>query len=141
MLPPKFQDWFAARGWQPRAHQLALAEHAAREQSVLLVAPTGGGKSLAAAHRRVGLSATVKDPAPLQRFLMPQPIGKQLLSEIVIAQGGAKPKIEISASDSYVPWAGHLARHAMVDVMAAIQTAKTALGFVNTRSQAERTFL
>ncbi|HKU54480.1 MAG TPA: hypothetical protein VJP60_03905, partial [Rhizomicrobium sp.] len=47
MLPPKFHDWFAARGWQPRAHQLALADHAAHEQSVLLVAPTGGGKTLA----------------------------------------------------------------------------------------------
>src|SRR5581483_10333237 len=47
MLPPKFEHWFAARGWQPRAHQLALVEHAGRGQSVLLVAPTGGGKTLA----------------------------------------------------------------------------------------------
>ena len=47
MLPPKFDAWFAARGWQPRAHQLALVEHAARGESVLLVAPTGGGKTLA----------------------------------------------------------------------------------------------
>ncbi|HSS14563.1 MAG TPA: DEAD/DEAH box helicase, partial [Rhizomicrobium sp.] len=97
-------------------------------------------QSLAPAHRRVGLSATVKDPAPLRRFLVPQPPGKELLSQIVIAKGGAAPRIEISTSDSYVPWAGHLARHAMADVMAAIQTAKTALVFVNTRSQAERTF-
>ena len=42
--------------------------------------------------------------------------------------------------DPYVPWAGHLARHAMMDVMAAIGESKTALIFVNTRSQAERTF-
>src|SRR6201995_3000444 len=47
MLPPKFEHWFAARGWQPRAHQLALVEHAGQGQSVLLVAPTGGGKTLA----------------------------------------------------------------------------------------------
>jgi ATP-dependent Lhr-like helicase len=270
MLPRQFQQWFASRGWQPRAHQLALVDHAARGDSVLLVAPTGGGKTLAGflpslidlagrpkrsrkhalhtlyisplkalavdvarnldtpiaemnlpvtvetrtgdtptarrqrqrhappdillttpeqlslllahpraaqmfeslktvvldelhalynskrgdllalglarlsilapAHRRVGLSATVKDPAPLQRFLVPQPGGEEALSELVIAQGGAKPQIEISTSDSYVPWAGHLARHAMLDVMAAIHTAKTALVFVNTRSQAERTF-
>src|SRR5271163_2476376 len=46
-LPAVFQDWFERRGWQPRAHQLALIEHAARGQSVLLVAPTGGGKTLA----------------------------------------------------------------------------------------------
>jgi ATP-dependent helicase Lhr and Lhr-like helicase len=279
MLPPKFQHWFRARGWQPRAHQLALLDHAQKGESVLLVAPTGGGKTLAGflpslidlaaltdssrlrtgarrpprrglhtlyisplkalavdvarnldapikemelalkvetrtgdtsaarrqrqrhsppdillttpeqlsllladprsgemfaglvtvvldelhalfnskrgdllalglarlstlapRHRRVGLSATVKDPIPLQRFLVPQCPGKQVLSRIVIAEGGAKPEIRISASDSYVPWAGHLARHAMMDVMAAIQSARTALVFVNTRSQAERTF-
>ena len=270
MLPPQFHDWFARRGWNARAHQLALVDHAARGESVLLVAPTGGGKTLAGflpslidladkpkrarkrglhtlyisplkalavdvarnldapiaemvlpvtvetrtgdtsaarrqrqrhtppdillttpeqlslllahpraqqmfenlrtvvldelhalynskrgdllalglarlstlapAHRRVGLSATVKDPAPLQRFLMPQPMTGEALSALVIAQGGAKPEIEISTSDSYVPWAGHLARHAMADVMAAIKSAKTALVFVNTRSQAERTF-
>ena len=58
----------------------------------------------------------------------------------MIAEGGAKPQIAISTSDAYVPWAGHLARHAMGDVMAAIREAKTALVFVNTRSQAERTF-
>src|SRR6185369_14034534 len=43
-------------------------------------------------------------------------------------------------SDSYVPWSGHLAPHAMADVMAAIKQAGTSLVFVNTRSQAERTF-
>src|SRR5579859_731763 len=47
MLPAQFQAWFAARGWQPRAHQLALLEHAQKGESVLLVAPTGGGKTLA----------------------------------------------------------------------------------------------
>ena len=46
-LPAVFQNWFESRGWQPRPHQLALIEHAARGQSVLLVAPTGGGKTLA----------------------------------------------------------------------------------------------
>src|SRR5580698_4558358 len=270
MLPDKFQQWFASRGWRARAHQLALVAHAEKGESVLLVAPTGGGKTLAGflptlidlaqkpkrarkrglhtlyisplkalavdvarnldapisemelpvtvetrtgdtsaarrqrqrysppdillttpeqlslllahprsvqmfetlrtvvldelhalfnskrgdllalglarlqtlapAHRRVGLSATVKDPAPLQRFLVPQPLQGEALSRIVIAKGGAKPSIEISTSDSYVPWAGHLARHAMLDVMLAIQASKTALVFVNTRSQAERTF-
>ena len=95
---------------------------------------------LAPDHRRIGLSATVADPKPLQRFLMPQPMQGEAISELVIAKGGAKPQIAISASDSYVPWAGHLARHAMADVMMAIGASKTALIFVNTRSQAERTF-
>jgi len=269
VLPPAFAGWFVSRGWQIRAHQSALIAHAAREESVLLVAPTGGGKTLAGflpslielarlparrpralhtlyisplkalavdvtrnleipiaemglavkvesrtgdtphsrrlrqrhsppdillttpeqlalllatpgakrmfaelktvvldelhalhnskrgdllalglarlqtlapTHRRVGLSATVADPASLQKFLMPQPSTGEAFSEVVIGQAGAKPQIGISASDSYVPWAGHLARHAMLDVMEAIKTAKTALVFVNTRSQAERTF-
>ena len=47
MLPKVFDDWFAARGWRPRPHQLALLEHARAGESVLLVAPTGGGKTLA----------------------------------------------------------------------------------------------
>jgi ATP-dependent helicase Lhr and Lhr-like helicase len=278
MLPSRFQDWFAKRGWTVRSHQLALVEAAARSESVLLVAPTGGGKTLAGflpslialssdilaaprpgakpsptrslhtlyisplkalavdvarnleapiaemglaikvetrtgdtpasrrarqryappdillttpeqlalllaharadrlfaglktvvldelhalynskrgdllalglarlsqlapAHRRVGLSATVADAKPLQRFLMPQEAGAESLSALVRGAAGAAPKISISVSDSYVPWAGHLARHAMGDVLAAIGTAKTTLVFVNTRSQAERTF-
>jgi ATP-dependent helicase Lhr and Lhr-like helicase len=47
LLPGKFLDWFAGRGWSPRAHQLALLDHAARGDSVLLISPTGGGKTLA----------------------------------------------------------------------------------------------
>jgi ATP-dependent Lhr-like helicase len=71
---------------------------------------------------------------------LPQAGGEERLSELVLAAGGARPRIQINSSDAYVPWAGHLARHAMGDVMAAIRTATTALIFVNTRSQAERTF-
>jgi ATP-dependent Lhr-like helicase len=95
---------------------------------------------LAPAHRRIGLSATVADPVPLQRYLVPQPDEGERLSSLVKGAAGAPPQIAISASDSYVPWAGHLAIHAMADVMNAIRAAKTALVFVNTRSQAERTF-
>src|ERR1700744_2133599 len=47
MLPPPFENWFAGKGWTPRAHQLALVESARNGESVLLVAPTGGGKTLA----------------------------------------------------------------------------------------------
>jgi ATP-dependent helicase Lhr and Lhr-like helicase len=268
-LPEPFAGWFAARGWRPRAHQLALIERAQAGHSVLLVAPTGGGKTLAGFlpslielaaphpkrkatlhtlyisplkalavdvarnletpiaemglsvrvetrtgdtppsrrlrqrhnppdillttpeqfalllsgrdaqrlfenvrtvvldelhalanskrgdllslglarlsrlvpdHRRVGLSATVADPAPLQRFLMPQPLDGETRAELVRGAPGAPPDISISASEAYVPWAGHLAVHAMPDVMNAIRASKTALVFVNTRSQAERTF-
>jgi ATP-dependent Lhr-like helicase len=47
LLPPEFAAWFAARGWTPRAHQLELIEKAGRGRSVLLIAPTGAGKTLA----------------------------------------------------------------------------------------------
>jgi len=268
-LPPVFAQWFAAKGWSPRPHQLALIEHARGGESVLLVAPTGGGKTLAGflpslielsavhprsraraihtlyvsplkalavdvarnletpaaemgldirietrtgdtptsrrqrqkhippdillttpeqlslllsakdapkffgklravvldelhalynskrgdllalalsrlatlapQHRRIGLSATVKDPGPLQRFLVPQGEA-ETRSALVLGQGGAKPQIDILASDAYVPWAGHLAHHSMPEVMEAIKSSVTTLVFVNTRSQAERTF-
>jgi ATP-dependent Lhr-like helicase len=46
-LPEPFEAWFAARGWQARPHQLALAEQSLNGESALLIAPTGGGKTLA----------------------------------------------------------------------------------------------
>lgn len=46
-LPPRFRDWFAARGWSPREHQLAMLEKAREGRGALLIAPTGGGKTLA----------------------------------------------------------------------------------------------
>ena len=46
-LPAPMPDWFAARGWTPHPHQLGLMEAAALQKSALLVAPTGGGKTLA----------------------------------------------------------------------------------------------
>jgi ATP-dependent Lhr-like helicase len=46
-LPEIFQRWFAARGWAPRAHQLELLARSRAGASVLLIAPTGGGKTLA----------------------------------------------------------------------------------------------
>ena len=47
LLPPVFTDWFAARGWQPRAHQIAVLEAIEAGRSCLVIAPTGGGKTLA----------------------------------------------------------------------------------------------
>jgi ATP-dependent helicase Lhr and Lhr-like helicase len=46
-LPDPFPRWFAAQGWRPRAHQLALLAKAHAGRSVLLIAPTGAGKTLA----------------------------------------------------------------------------------------------
>lgn len=45
-LPAQFDSWFSSRGWQLHPHQREM--YAARdEKALLLVAPTGGGKTLA----------------------------------------------------------------------------------------------
>ncbi|NSX34347.1 ligase-associated DNA damage response DEXH box helicase [Brevundimonas vesicularis] len=46
-LPPLFADWFASRGWSPRRHQLEMVAAGQAGRHALLVAPTGGGKTLA----------------------------------------------------------------------------------------------
>jgi ATP-dependent Lhr-like helicase len=47
LLPPRFADWFASRGWAAREHQLAMIDRARQGRDALLIAPTGGGKTLA----------------------------------------------------------------------------------------------
>jgi len=44
-LPARFEDWFQGRGWKPHPHQRAMV--ATEAASTLLIAPTGGGKTLA----------------------------------------------------------------------------------------------
>ncbi len=46
-LPQVFADWFRARGWSPRPHQLQVLDKARAGRDVLLISPTGGGKTLA----------------------------------------------------------------------------------------------
>lgn len=46
-LPPIILNWFAARGWQPRRHQLEMLDAAGAGRHALLVAATGAGKTLA----------------------------------------------------------------------------------------------
>ena len=46
-LPPVIADWFAAKGWSPRAHQLDVLASWEAGASALLIAPTGAGKTLA----------------------------------------------------------------------------------------------
>lgn len=47
LLPPAFLTWFAKRKWQAYPHQLAMVNAFQRGESTLLIAPTGGGKTLA----------------------------------------------------------------------------------------------
>jgi ATP-dependent helicase Lhr and Lhr-like helicase len=46
-LPAIIADWFAARGWSARRHQLEMLGAAAEKRHALLVAATGAGKTLA----------------------------------------------------------------------------------------------
>jgi hypothetical protein len=47
-LPPRFEAWFAARGWRPRRHQLDMVEAGLAGKHALLIAPTGGARRSAA---------------------------------------------------------------------------------------------
>ena len=59
--PAAIRGWFRARGWRPYAHQLAMWRAAEAGRSALLVAPTGGGKTLA------GFLPSIADLATLPR--------------------------------------------------------------------------
>ncbi len=45
-LPPQFEDWFSRRGWSVHPHQIAMLDRA-DAAALMLIAPTGGGKTLA----------------------------------------------------------------------------------------------
>ncbi len=47
LLPAPFLRWFGEKGWRPRAHQVELLSRAREGESLLLIAPTGAGKTLA----------------------------------------------------------------------------------------------
>lgn len=267
-LPIKFDAWFKKRHWKPHAHQLALVAAAASGNSTLLIAPTGGGKTLAGFlpslielanqdavpfsglhtlyisplkalsvdvarnleipaaemglgisietrtgdtpqtkrqrqrrntphillttpeslalllsyadadkifqtlktviidelhaltdnkrgemlalslarlntlspnHRRVGLSATIKYPKDLARWLS-KTAGEE--EDVLIIQGaaGAVPSVHIAESKARTPWSGHMALHIMPEVYSLIKNARSAIVFVNTRAQAELCF-
>jgi ATP-dependent helicase Lhr and Lhr-like helicase len=90
-------------------------------------------RTWAPAARHVGLSATVRDPDALARWLGAG-------TPIIRHQGGAKANISVLESQNRIPWSGHTGRHAIREVYQAIREANMSLVFVNTRSQAEMTF-
>ena len=269
LIPPNVAAWFRSRGWAPHPHQVAMVEAAERRESALLIAPTGGGKTLAGflpslielaerprdglhtlyisplkalavdiqrnleqpiaemrlpiraetrtgdtpeakrkrqrthpphmlmttpeslalllsytdadrlfrnlrcviidelhaltgtkrgdllalglarlsrlapAARRVGLSATVAEPERLLAWLSRH--GRHDGTEnddvrLVLGRSGAQAEVEILTSQERVPWAGHMAMHAMKEIYERIRRQRTTLLFVNTRAQAELVF-
>ncbi|WP_303809589.1 ligase-associated DNA damage response DEXH box helicase [Sandarakinorhabdus limnophila] len=93
---------------------------------------------LAPSLQRVGLSATIADPESWAGWLAPDADSTQV--EIVVAQGGADPAIDILVIDDRIPWGGHNGRWAARAVMRRIESARLAIVFVNTRAVAELVF-
>ncbi|MGN6284549.1 MAG: ligase-associated DNA damage response DEXH box helicase [Afipia sp.] len=87
-----------------------------------------------------GLSATVAEPDDLRRYLVPQRAGTVEMADLVIADAGATPIVEMLDTRERLPWAGHMARHALGEIYDLIKRNKTSLIFVNTRAQAEMLF-
>ena len=89
-----------------------------------------------------GLSATVARPTELRAYIERQDAGETAirLGDLVEVRGGAKPDITILETDQPLPWASHTTRYAMPRVYEILKSARLALLFVNTRSQAELVF-
>jgi ATP-dependent Lhr-like helicase len=83
--------------------------------------------------RRVGLSATVDDPAAIAHYLARHPDP----CDIVLADPGPAPDIRMLQTDAAPPWAGGGAAHAIPAVLEQIKAHQTTLIFHNTRAQAE----
>ena len=105
----------------------ALAESKRGDQLMLQLARL---ESLSPGLRRVGLSATVEDPAGLAAFLGE---GTQVLQ----ADPGPDPDIQMLITQTPPPWSGGGGRYAISDILAQVSAHKTTLIFHNTRAQAE----
>ncbi|WP_171177934.1 ligase-associated DNA damage response DEXH box helicase [Ruegeria sp. HKCCA4633] len=108
----------------------ALAESTRGDQLMLALARL---QRLNPALRRVGLSATVEDPAAIARFLARHPDPCQ----IVQADPGPDPDIQMLETTEMPPWSGGGAAYAIPAVLDQIRQHKTTLIFHNTRAQAE----
>ncbi len=91
---------------------------------------------LAPGLRRVGLSATVEDPAAIARLLARAPDRCSILQ----ADPGPDPDIKMLDVDVAPPWSGGGGRYAIDAVLNQVKAHKTTLIFHNTRAQAELFF-
>jgi ATP-dependent Lhr-like helicase len=101
-LPPALSDWFATRGWSLHPHQLDMLARTAAP-ATLLIAPTGGGKTLA------GFLPTLAElganPAPGLHTLYVSPL-KALTADIrrnlgtPIEGAGLKIRVEDRTGDT-----------------------------------------
>ncbi|MGR3801923.1 ligase-associated DNA damage response DEXH box helicase [Marinibacterium profundimaris] len=108
----------------------ALAESKRGDQLMLALARL---QTLAPGLRRVGLSATVEDPAAIARLLARHPDPCAILQ----ADPGPAPDIAMLRTDERPPWAGGGAAYAIRAVLDQVKQHRTTLIFHNTRAQAE----
>ncbi|HSG57296.1 MAG TPA: helicase-related protein, partial [Paracoccaceae bacterium] len=108
----------------------ALAESKRGDQLMLALARL---QRLCPDLRRVGLSATVDDPAAIARLLARHPDP----CDILLADPGPDPDISMLQTEAPPPWAGGGAAYAIPAVLDQIRAHNTTLIFHNTRAQAE----
>ena len=108
----------------------ALAESKRGDQLFLALARL---QRLRPGLRRVGLSATVEDPAAIARLLARHPDP----CEILTADPGPPPDIAMLETEQAPPWAGGGAAYAIPAVLEQVRRHRTTLIFHNTRAQAE----
>ncbi|GJE25726.1 ATP-dependent RNA helicase RhlB [Methylobacterium organophilum] len=88
----------------------------------------------------IGLSATVREPDELRKYLVGQVLGEERKAELVVVQGGAAPDLRLLETGLTLPLSGHTAWQSMPAIYDLIRQHRTVLVFVNTRLQAEYTF-
>ena len=111
----------------------ALAESKRGDQLMLALARL---QTMCPDLRRVGLSATVEDPAAIARLLAHHPDP----CEVLLADPGPEPDISMLVTDEAPPWSGGGAKYAIPAVLEQVKKHKTTLIFHNTRAQAELFF-
>ena len=108
----------------------ALAESKRGDQMFLALARL---QTLCPDLKRVGLSATVEDPAAIAHLMARHPDP----CEILLADPGPAPDIQMLRTDEAPPWSGGGAAYAIPAVLDQIKQHNTTLIFHNTRAQAE----
>ncbi|RMF40341.1 MAG: ligase-associated DNA damage response DEXH box helicase, partial [Alphaproteobacteria bacterium] len=111
----------------------ALAESKRGDQLMLGLARL---ERLAPGFTRIGLSATVEDPAALGEFMAPAPGACALM----LADPGPEPDIGVLETEIPPPWAGQGGRYAVREVMEQIRRHRVTLIFINTRALCELFF-
>ena len=95
-------------------------------------------QALASGCRRIGLSATLRDPEALRAWVTPPESAAP--ARLIRGAPGPDPEIEILATRERLPWSGHMALHAVGEIYERLKAVGTAIVFVNTRAQAELVF-